>query len=80
MVRLVRTAAKVADAHLGSFGIIGGVAVSARLGQAHCATADIDTVVDDLTPAAVSTSALATPGTCIESSSTSPVPVRCAMN
>ncbi len=50
MVRLVRAAAKVAGANLGSYAIIGGVAVSARLGQAHRATADIDTVVDDLTP------------------------------
>ena len=50
MVRLVRAAAKVADAQLGRYAIIGGVAVSARLGQTHRATADIDAVVDDLTP------------------------------
>jgi hypothetical protein len=50
MVRLVGVAAKVADAPLGRYAIIGGVAVSARLQQAHRATADIDTVVDDLTP------------------------------
>ena len=49
-MRLVRAAAKVASANLGSYAVIGGVAVSARLGQAHRATADIDTVVDDLTP------------------------------
>jgi hypothetical protein len=50
MARLVRAAAKIADAHLGRYAIIGGLAVSARLGQAHRATADIDAVVDDLTP------------------------------
>lgn len=35
MVRLVRAAAKVAAANLGCYAVIGGVAVSARLGQAH---------------------------------------------
>lgn len=50
MATLVGAAAKVAAANLGSYAIIGGVAVSARLGQAHRATADIDTVVDDVTP------------------------------
>lgn len=62
MVRLVRAAAKVADAHLGSYAIIGGVAVSARLGQAHRATADIDTVVDDLTPPPAIEALLDVPG------------------
>lgn len=50
MARLVQAAAKVADAGLGRYAVIGGVAVSARLGQAHRATADIDAVVDDATP------------------------------
>jgi len=50
MAPLVRAAAKLAEANLGRYAVIGGVAVSARLGQAHRATADIDTVVDDLTP------------------------------
>jgi hypothetical protein len=62
MVRLVRAAAKVADAHLGSYAVIGGVAVSARLGQAHRATADIDTVVDDLTPPPAIEALLDVPG------------------
>jgi hypothetical protein len=53
MARLVRAAAKIADASLGRYAIIGGLAVSARLGQAHRATADIDAVVDDLTPPAI---------------------------
>lgn len=61
MVRLVRAAAKVADAHLGNYAIIGGVAVSARLGQAHRATADIDTVVDQ-TENVRATVPVATPG------------------
>lgn len=62
MVRLVRAAAKVADAHLGHYAIIGGVAVSARLGQAHRATADLDTVVDDLTPPPAIEALLDVPG------------------
>lgn len=50
MAALVRAAAMVAEAGLGRYAVIGGVAVSARLGQAHRATADIDAVVDDATP------------------------------
>lgn len=50
MAPLVQAAARVAEAGLGRFAVIGGVAVSARLGQAHRATADIDAVVDDATP------------------------------
>lgn len=50
MLPLIRAAARLADANLGAFAVIGGVAVSARLGRAHRATADIDTVVDDDTP------------------------------
>jgi hypothetical protein len=62
MVRLVRAAAKVAGANLGSYAVIGGVGVSARLGQAHRATADIDTVVDDLTPPPAIEALLEVPG------------------
>lgn len=62
MVRLVGAAAKVAEANLGRFAIIGGVAVSARLGQAHRATADIDTVVDDMTPPPAIETLLHVPG------------------
>lgn len=62
MVRLVRAAAKLAEAQLGSYAIIGGVAVSARLGQAHRATADIDAVVDDLTPPPAIETLLDVPG------------------
>lgn len=50
MLPLVRAAARLADADLGAFAIIGGVAVTARLGRAHRATADVDTVVDDDVP------------------------------
>jgi hypothetical protein len=62
MVRLVRAAAKLAAADLGGYAIIGGVAVSARLGQAHRATADIDAVVDDLTPPPAIETLLDVPG------------------
>lgn len=50
LASLVRALARLAGAELGSFAVIGGVAVTARLGRAHRATADIDTVVDDDRP------------------------------
>lgn len=62
MVCLVGAAAKVAAAPLGRYAIIGGVAVSARLQQTHRATADIDTVVDDMTPPPAIETLLALPG------------------
>lgn len=62
MVRLVRAAGKVAEANLGRYAIIGGLAVSARLGQAHRATADIDTVVDGLAPPPAIETLLDVPG------------------
>lgn len=62
MARLVRAAAKIADADLGRYAVISGVAVSARLGQAHRATADIDAVVDDLAPPPAIETLLHVPG------------------
>jgi len=62
MVRLVGAAAKVGAAPLGRYAIIGGVAVSARLQQTRRATADIDTVVDDMTPPPAVETLLALPG------------------
>ncbi len=50
MVPLVRAAARLAETELGRFAVIGGVAVTARLGRAHRATTDVDTVVDDDAP------------------------------
>lgn len=50
MLPLIRATARLGDADLGGFAVIGGVAVSARLGRAHRATADVDTVVDDDRP------------------------------
>src|SRR5439155_24751893 len=50
MVPLVRAVAALADAGVGRYAIVGGVAVAARLNQAHRATADVDTVVDETTP------------------------------
>jgi hypothetical protein len=47
---LIQAAARLAQVDFGSFAIIGGIAVTARLGRAHRATADLDTVVDDDTP------------------------------
>ncbi|HVM63764.1 MAG TPA: hypothetical protein VMU14_02805, partial [Acidimicrobiales bacterium] len=50
MVALVRAVDALAHAGLGRYAIVGGVAVTARLGQAHRATADLDTVVDETMP------------------------------
>jgi hypothetical protein len=47
---LVRTALRVASADLGRLAIIGGVAVTCRLQQAHRATVDVDTVAEDRLP------------------------------
>ena len=56
MSSLVDAAGQLATAGLPRFAIIGGVAVSARLGEAHRATADVDTVVDgDALPPALET-------------------------
>jgi hypothetical protein len=41
---------EMADAGIARFAVVGGVAVSARLGQAHRATVDVDTVVDEDVP------------------------------
>lgn len=46
MRALVRAVAQMSKADLGRWAVIGGVAVAARLGQAHRVTADVDTVVD----------------------------------
>lgn len=51
---LVRAIASMSAVDLGRWAVIGGVAVAARLGQAHRVTADVDTVVDqDHRPAAL---------------------------
>jgi hypothetical protein len=62
MTRLVRAASRLAGATLGRYAVIGGVAVSARLQQAHRATADLDAVVDDSTPPPAVDALLALPG------------------
>ena len=54
MRSLVRAVTRMSEADLGRWAVIGGVAVAARLGQAHRVTADVDTVVDqDRLPAAI---------------------------
>jgi len=50
MVGLVRAVAAMETAGLGRHAVVGGLAVCARLSQAHRATADVDTVVDETTP------------------------------
>lgn len=62
MVGLVRAVAALGDAGLGRHAVIGGIAVTARLGQAHRATADVDTVVDYTTPPDAVQAVLALPG------------------
>ena len=62
MVGLVRAVAALGDAHLARYAVVGGLAVAVRLGQAHRATADVDTVVDESTPPDAVTALLALPG------------------
>ena len=50
MVGLVRAVAAMETANLGRHAVVGGLAVCARLNQAHRATADVDTVVDETMP------------------------------
>ena len=47
MRSLVVAASRFAESGIERYAIIGGVAVNARLGRGHRATADLDTVVDD---------------------------------
>ena len=50
MVPLVCAVAQLRAAGLDRYAVVGGVAVTARLGQAHRATNDVDTVVDETRP------------------------------
>lgn len=63
MVPLVRAVAALADAGVGRYAVVGGVAVAARLNHAHRATADVDTVVDETTPRDAIEALLALPDT-----------------
>jgi predicted nucleotidyltransferase len=47
MAGLVAAVGRVATAEVGRYAIVGGVAVTVRLGSAHRATSDVDAVVDD---------------------------------
>jgi len=62
MVPLVRAVAQLAAAGLDRYAVVGGVAVTARLGQAHRATVDVDTVVDETRPPDAVEALLALPG------------------
>ena len=46
-VGLVRAVGALGEAGLPRYVVVGGVAVIARLGEAHRATGDVDTVVDE---------------------------------
>ena len=48
MVGLIRAVAALAQSGLEDYVIVGGVAVAARLGQAHRGTTDVDTVIDEV--------------------------------
>ena len=62
MFGLVRAVEALGTADLGRYVVVGGVAVAARLGQAHRATTDVDTVVDMTTPPDAVEALLALPG------------------
>ena len=63
MVPLVRAVAALGEAGVGRYAVVGGVAVAVRLGQAHRATADVDTVVDETSPPDAVEALLALPDT-----------------
>jgi predicted nucleotidyltransferase len=48
LVGLIRAVAALGQSGLDDYVIVGGVAVAARLGQAHRATTDVDTVIDEV--------------------------------
>lgn len=51
--RLVRAMARLSDAGLGPYALVGGLAVMCRLSAVHRATQDVDTVVETTVPTAV---------------------------
>jgi hypothetical protein len=63
MPGLIRAVGALSEAGLRRYAVVGGVAVTARLGQAHRATADVDTVVDETTPPDAVQALLARPDT-----------------
>jgi hypothetical protein len=63
MVGLIRAVGALGEAGIGRYAIVGGVAVTVRLGNAHRATADVDTVVDETTPPDAVEALLARPDT-----------------
>src|ERR1700733_886335 len=50
MAGLIRAVAALMESGLEDYVIVGGVAVAARLGQAHRGTTDVDTVIDEVAP------------------------------
>lgn len=62
MVPLVRAVGALGEAGLGHYAVVGGVAVTARLGQSHRATVDVDTVVDETRPPDAVEALLSLPG------------------
>lgn len=46
--RLVQVVAKLTSVQMGPYAVIGGLAVSCRLAQAHRATGDVDTLVESI--------------------------------
>lgn len=62
MVEVVRAVRAVGAAGLGPFAIVGGVAVTARLGAAHRATVDVDAVVEEGPAFSAMDALLAMPG------------------
>jgi hypothetical protein len=51
--RLVQVVAKLTSVPMGPYAVIGGLAVSCRLAQAHRATGDVDTLVETTSPTAL---------------------------
>jgi len=63
---LVQAVGALASAGLGRYAIVGGIAVMGRLGQAHRATIDVDTVVDETAPPDAVEALLRQPGATVD--------------
>lgn len=59
MAELISAVGALGESGLHRYCVVGGVAVTVRLGSAHRATADVDTVVDETTPPDAVTALLA---------------------
>lgn len=68
MLGLVRAVAALGASGIARYAVVGGIAVTARLGHAHRATSDVDAVVDETVPPEAVAALLELPETEVTSS------------